>query len=120
MIFVLNFAEASAASTYGEPPALLTTTSRRPWSVDDRLDERLDRLVVADVAGVELVRQTVDGPARARHDGGALVGEDRADAGADAANSAGDEHHAVLQTQADGTVDGVNHCASVPSKCLLR
>ena len=30
MIFLLNLADASAAGTYGEPPALLTTTSRRP------------------------------------------------------------------------------------------
>ena len=31
MIFVLNLADASAAVTYGEPPALFTTTSRLPW-----------------------------------------------------------------------------------------
>ena len=30
MILRLNFALASAVSTYGEPPALLTTTSSRP------------------------------------------------------------------------------------------
>jgi hypothetical protein len=30
MILVLNLAEASAVSTYGEPPALFTTTSSRP------------------------------------------------------------------------------------------
>src|SRR3954467_6354592 len=30
MILLLNFADASAASTYGDPPALLTTTSSRP------------------------------------------------------------------------------------------
>jgi hypothetical protein len=31
MIFRLNFALASAVRTYGEPPALFTTTSSRPW-----------------------------------------------------------------------------------------
>ena len=31
MILRVNFADASAASTYGDPPALFTTTSRRPW-----------------------------------------------------------------------------------------
>ncbi len=31
MIFRLNFALESAVRTYGEPPALFTTTSMRPW-----------------------------------------------------------------------------------------
>ena len=51
MILRLNFALDSAVKTNGEPPALLTTASRRPCSVDDRVDHRLDRVVVADVAG---------------------------------------------------------------------
>ena len=39
------------------------------------------------------------------------------------AHPAGDENDASGQSQGDalsGTVDGVSHCASVPSKCLLR
>ena len=47
---------------------------------DDRVDERLDRVVVAHVAGVELVGRPLDRPPRAGHDGRALVGEDGADA----------------------------------------
>ena len=90
---------------------------------DDRLDERLDRFVVADVAGVELIGQTLDRPPRACHDGRALVGEDGADAGTDPSHTAGHQHDPAAQSQVDAanrTVSRVGHCASVPSKCLLR
>ena len=89
--------------------------------VDDRVDHRLDRVVVADVAGVELVGQTLDRAPRAGHDGGALLGENRADAGADPANAAGHQHDPAGEPEVErGASVGVGHCASVPSKCLLR
>ncbi len=96
---------------------------------DNPVNERLDGIVVADVTGPELERRFLDRAARARHDGGALVGEDPADAGADAAHTSGDEHDPAVERETDcalvtragdGTVGGVSHCASVPSKCLLR
>ena len=86
----------------------------------DPVDQLLDGVVVADVAGAELVRQPLDGTARAGHDGRALVGEDLADPGSDAPHPAGDEDDPAGQAQFDGAIDGVSHCASVPSKCLLR
>ncbi len=87
---------------------------------DDRVDERLHRVVVADIAGMELVRQPVDRPPRTRHDRRTLVGEDGADAGADPSHAAGHEDDSTAQLQVDTTVSRVGHCASVPSKCLLR
>ena len=56
----------------------------------------LTDVVVADVAGVELIRQALDGAARARHDGGALSGEHGADARADSAHAAGHEDDAAV------------------------
>src|SRR5271166_283146 len=44
--------------------------------VDDRVDHRLDGLLVADVAGVELVGQALDRAPRTSHHGGTLLGED--------------------------------------------
>ena len=89
--------------------------------VDDRVDHRLDRVVVADVAGVEFVRQTLDRAAGARHHGGTLFGEDGADAGADPPNAAGHQRDPTGEPEAErGDSVGVGHCASVPSKCLLR
>ena len=85
---------------------------------NDLVDHRGDRIVVAHVAGVELVRQSLDGPARARHHRRALVGEDRADPGADATDAARHEDDPVLESEV--YVWRVGHCASVPSKCLLR
>ena len=45
-----NRGEASAASAYGAPPALLTSTSSRPCSATTRVDQRLHGLGVAHVA----------------------------------------------------------------------
>ena len=66
---------------------------------DDRVDERGHRLVVAHVAGVELVRQPVHRPAGTRHDRRALIGEDGADARADAADAAGHQNDPVLESE---------------------
>ena len=50
----------------------------------------------------------------------ALPGVKAVITGADTAHTAGHEHDAAAEGEADGAVDGVSHCASVPSKCLLR
>ena len=64
---------------------------------DDGVDECLDRVVVTHVARVEVVRQALDGTPRARHDGGALAGEDGADARTDSAHTTGHEDDATAQ-----------------------
>ena len=90
---------------------------------DDRVDERLHRIVVADVTGMEFVGKPLDGPPGARHDGRTLVGEDGADSGADPSYTAGHEDDSTAELQVDAetsTVSRIGHCASVPSKCLLR
>ena len=121
MILRLNFGLDSAVSTYGDPPALLTTTSSRPCCVDDGVDQRLDGVFVADVAGVKFVGQALDRAPSAGHHGRALFGENRTDAGTYPSNTAGDQNHPPGQSQFDGAgCFGASHCASVPSKCLLR
>ena len=62
----------------------------------------LDGVVVADVAGVELVRQTLDGASRAGDHRRALFGENRTDTGTDASNAAGHQDHPPGQTEIDG------------------
>ena len=96
MILRLNFGLASAVSTKGEPPALLTTTSSRPCCIDDRVDQRLDGVLVADVAGVELIGQTLDRAPCAGDDRRALLGENRTDAGAYPSNAAGHQNDPAL------------------------
>ena len=125
MILRLNFGLESAVSTYGEPPALLTTTSSRAVPLDDRVDQRLDRLLVANIAGMEFIGQALDGAPCAGHHGRALLGENRTDTGTYPANAAGDQNHPTGQSEIDGlprkgACFGSSHCASVPSKCLLR
>ena len=68
MIFSLNFGEASAVKAYGDPPALLTTTSSLPCrstivSISPATDSA-SRTSHVD----ELVRQAFVGAARAGHD----------------------------------------------------
>ena len=53
MIAVENFGEAVAVSAGGEPPALLTSTSRRPKRSIGRADDRVDLVGIADVGGDE-------------------------------------------------------------------
>ena len=79
---------------------------------DDPIDQTGDSLGVAHVAGVELIRRPVDGTAGAGDDDRALGGEHLADAGTDPADATGDQNDALCQAEI--------HCASVPSKCLLR
>ncbi|BBY75188.1 hypothetical protein MPRF_20870 [Mycolicibacterium parafortuitum] len=92
----------------------------------DPVDEHLDGVVVADVARAELVRRTLDGASGTRHHRCALLGEDLADAGSDAAHASRHKGNASGEAECNGAlagngpVDGVSHCASVPSKCLLR
>ena len=69
-------------------------------TLHDRVDRRGDRVVVPYVAGVELVGQSLDRAAGARHHGRALIGEDRADSGADSTDSAGHQNDPVLEAQA--------------------
>ena len=107
----------------GRPARVVDHDVEAAVPVDDRVDQRLDRLVVADVAGVELVGQTLDGTPRAGHDGGALAGEDGADSGADPSYTAGhqdDPAGRVRRLMLASAVSRIGHCASVPSKCLLR
>ena len=80
-----------------------------------------DGVLVADVAGMELIGQTLDGTSRAGDHGRALFGENRTDSGAYPSNAAGYQDHPPGQSQIDGVgCFGASHCASVPSKCLLR
>ncbi|BBY26127.1 hypothetical protein MSEDJ_02230 [Mycolicibacterium sediminis] len=67
---------------------------------------------------MEVVGVALDRAAGARHDGGTLIGEDGTDAGTDAPHPAGDENDPSGESEIDSS--GVGHCASVPSKCLLR
>lgn len=68
---------------------------------DDGADERVHRLFVAHIAGVELVR-SVTGPARASHYRRTLVGENLADSGTDPADAAGNEDDATLKAEVIG------------------
>ncbi|CKS67712.1 Uncharacterised protein [Mycobacterium tuberculosis] len=87
----------------------------------DLTDQALDRVLVPDVAAVELIRLAVDRSSRAGDHGRALFGEYRADARAYPADTAGDQNHPPGQPEIDGVgCLGESHCASVPSKCLLR
>ena len=88
-ILAWNFGEASAASAYGEPPALFTTTSSRPCRSAMESIIRATDVLVADIAAVELVRQPVHRAARAGDDRRALLGEHLADAGANPSYTAG-------------------------------
>ncbi len=89
--------------------------------VDDRVDHGLDRVVVADVAGVEFVGQAFDVTPGTGDDGGTLLGENAADPGAYPSNAAGYQHDPAGEPEAErGASVGMSHCASVPSKCLLR
>jgi hypothetical protein len=85
----------------------------------------LDRILVPDVAAVELVRKAVVRPSCTGDHCRALVGENRTDTGPDATNTARHQHHSPSQTEIDavgrqGGCFRMSHCASVPSKCLLR
>ena len=87
----------------------------------DGVDEPSHRVLVADVAGMELVRQTLDGVSCAGDHDCALFGENRTDTGAYPSNAAGHQNHSPGQAQIDGIGSfRASHCASVPSKCLLR
>ena len=86
-------------------------------TADDGRDHRGDGVGVADVAAVELVRKALDGATGTGHHRGALLGEHRADTGADTAHPTGHQNGSADKAEADG---GACHCASVPSKCLLR
>ena len=89
--------------------------------VDDRVDHRLDRVVVADVAGVEFVGQAFNLSPSTGDDGGTLLGENAADPGTYPSNAAGHQHDPAAEPEAErGASIGMGHCASVPSKCLLR
>ena len=70
--------------------------------LDDRVDQRLDRILVADVAGMEFIGQALDGAPGAGDHGRALFGENRTDTGAHPANTAGDQNHPPGQSQIDG------------------
>ena len=121
MIFRLNFALDSAVRTEGRTAGIVDDRVEVAVPVDDRVDHRLDRVVVADIAGVEFVRQPVDLTPGAGDNGGTLRGEDGADAGADPSNAAGNKHDPAGEPEAESRAFvGVGHCASVPSKCLLR
>ena len=47
-------AEIDSAGARNWPPALLTSTSRRPWRSEQAVEEALDRLLLADVERLEL------------------------------------------------------------------
>ena len=96
---------ASAGTKYW-PPALLTSTSRRPWRSRHVADDPLGVLVAADVAG--------DGRSRARpirsqasastssrrpgeHDVRAAGGELGRGGAAEVGAAARDEHHAAIE-----------------------
>ena len=88
---------------------------------DDGVDEDRHRVGVADIAVVELKGQSLDRAPRTGDNNGTLTGEDRTDSGADAAHAAGHQDDATGETEVHpGTVGRQGHCASVPSKCLLR
>src|SRR6202453_4079866 len=86
----------------------------------DGLDEPSHRVLVADVAGMELVRQTLDGVSCAGDHGGAFFGENRTDLCAYPSNAAGHQKLPPGQAQMDGIGSfRASHCASSPSKCLF-
>src|SRR6202000_1732470 len=121
MILRLNFGLDSAVSTYGDPPALLTTTSRRPC-----------RSTIASINAVTASSSRTSqeensygrpspAPSRSWTTRCALPAEPRADPGAHTADSTCHQYHPPGQPQIDGVgCFGASHCASVPSKCLLR
>ena len=86
----------------------------------DGVDQSADGARVADVATVELVGQAVDGSARAGDDHRPLPGEHLADSRTDPAHTTGHQDDAVPQAEVDRVRRQIRHCASVPSKCLLR
>ncbi len=97
MIDSLNRGDAVAASTWGLPPALLTTTSTRPHRRSASLDQGIDLLGIADVAREERRAATLGGRqlrrfgSAAREDVGAEFEEPFADRPADALGAAGDD-----------------------------
>ncbi len=125
MILRLNFALESAVSTIRRTSGIVDDDVKPPVPLDDRVDQRLDRFLVANVAGMEFIGQALDGASGAGHHGRALFGENRTDTGTNPANAAGDQNHPTGQSEIDGLPKkgdcfGSRHCASVPSKCLLR
>ena len=84
--------------------------------VHDRRDQSGNRVGVADVAMVELVRQVGHRSARTGDDHSALGGEHLADPGPDTTDAPGHQDDPAVQAE----TDRARHCVSVPSKCLLR
>ena len=75
MILRLNFALDSAVKHERRTSGVVDDDVEAAVPVDDRVDHRLDRVVVTDVAGVELVGQAFDRTPRTGDDGGTLLGE---------------------------------------------
>lgn len=74
---------------------------------------------------MELMWQTFDGSSCAGDHGRALFSENRTDTRTYTADATGDQNHPPGKSQIDGfsrrrASFGASHCASVPSKCLLR
>ena len=53
MIASLKRGDAESAAAVGEPPALFTAMSSRPWAATTSVDERVHLLRVADIADPE-------------------------------------------------------------------
>ena len=99
--------EPSAAGD-GEPPALLTATSSRPWTVDDRARRARRPLGVADVAGDErrcAVQVAGLGAARTTTTVAPASAKRSADRPADAAGAAGDERDLAGEVQRSSVIE---------------